>query len=131
MRHNILNMPRNICMGPNIQFMPCNLSIMLRNILIISCNISMPRNIVVCRLCAAVLSAEKQQRAYCPMSAGVAGFVLAYHDSPRRCCLWIDVTPTEGEFPSPTAYIMAALLYKQNFCSHCSRERGGQILTLQ
>ncbi len=94
-------------------------------------NISMPRNIVVCRLCAAVLSAEKQQRAYCPMCAGVAGFDLAYHDSPRRCCLWIDMTPTDGEFPSPTAYIMAALLYKQNFCSHSSQERGGQILTLQ
>jgi hypothetical protein len=24
---------------------------------------------------------------------------LLYPDSPRGCCLWIDVTPTEGEFP--------------------------------
>jgi hypothetical protein len=30
----------------------------------------------VCRLCAAVLLAGKQQRAYCQMCAGVAGFVL-------------------------------------------------------
>jgi hypothetical protein len=44
------------------------------------------------------------------MCAGVAGFVLAYHDSPRRCCLWIEVTPTEREFPLSTAYIVADYL---------------------
>ena len=34
--------------------------------------------------------------------------------SPRRCCLWIGVTPTERRFPLSTAYIVADLLYKQN-----------------
>jgi hypothetical protein len=34
-------------------------------------------------------SAGKQQRAYCPTCAVVAGFVHAYHHTPQRCCLWI------------------------------------------
>jgi hypothetical protein len=85
----------------------------------------------MCRLFAAVLSAGKQQRAYYPMCVDVAGFVLAYHDSPRRCCLWIEVPPTENEFPLSTAYIVADLLYKQNIRSRSSQERGRQILTLQ
>jgi hypothetical protein len=34
---------------------------------------------------------------------------LLYHDSPRRCYLWIDVTQTEGEFPLPHS------LYSGNF----------------
>jgi len=39
---NILNMPHNILIVPG------NILTMLRNILIMSCNISMPHNIVVC-----------------------------------------------------------------------------------
>jgi hypothetical protein len=31
----------------------------------------------------------------------LAFLFLLYHDSPWRCCLWIDVTPTEAEFPLP------------------------------
>jgi hypothetical protein len=27
-------------------------------------------------------------------------------DSPRRCCLWNEVTPTEEAFPLSTAYIV-------------------------
>jgi hypothetical protein len=57
-------------------------------------------------------------------------FLLDHH-SPQRCCLWIGVTPTERKFPSPTAYIVGDLLYKQNILSFSSQERGRQILTLQ
>ncbi len=62
------------------------------------------------------------------MCAGVAGFVLAYHDSPGRCCLWIEVTPTKKEFPLSTAYIVADLLYKQNISSHSLYIGGFTIL---
>ena len=48
------------------------------------------------------------------MCADVVGFVLAYPDSPWRCCFWIVVTPTENEFPLSSAYIVADLLFKQN-----------------
>ena len=65
------------------------------------------------------------------MCADVADFVLAYHYPPRRCCLWIEVTPTETVIPLSSAYIVVDLLYKQNIRSHSSQERGGQILTLQ
>jgi hypothetical protein len=48
------------------------------------------------------------------MYADVAGFVLAYHDSPWRCCLWIEVTRPENGFPLCSAYIVLDLLSKQN-----------------
>ncbi len=65
------------------------------------------------------------------MCADVAGFVLAYHNSPRRCCLWIEVTPTENEFPSPQLIEWGIYYISGNIRSRSSQERGGQILTLQ
>jgi hypothetical protein len=56
---------------------------------------------------------------------------LLDHYSPRRCCLWIEVTPTEKEFSPSTAYILADLLIKQNNHSYSSQKKGRQILTVQ
>jgi hypothetical protein len=61
------------------------------------------------------------------MCADVAGFVLAYHDSPQRCCLWIEVMPTETEFPLFTAYMVADLLYKQNILLLAHRKEAGSF----
>ncbi len=48
------------------------------------------------------------------------------HDSPRRCCLWNEVMPTEG-VPPPYS---ASLLCKRCIWFHCSQERGRWISTL-
>jgi hypothetical protein len=56
---------------------------------------------------------------------------LLDHYSPRRCCLWIGVTPTKREFSPLHSLYSEDSLYKQKNHSHSPQERGGQILTLQ
>jgi hypothetical protein len=57
----------------------------------------------------------------------MAGFVLAYHDSPWRCYLWIEVMPTETEFPLSSAYIVADLLNKKNIFLTAHRKEAGRF----
>jgi hypothetical protein len=47
--------------------------------------------------------------------AGVVGFVLVLnYDSPRKCCLWNEVTSTEEVSPLSTAFIVRVyyILYR-------------------
>jgi hypothetical protein len=80
----------------------------------------------VCR----VLSAGKQQRTCCPLCAGVSALFLLDHDSTWRCCLWNEVTPTEGVLPLPHSLYSSCLLYKVCIWFPSWQERGRQILTL-
>ena len=75
-------------------------------------------------MCSSIFGG-KATWAYCSLWAGVVGFVLVLvHDSHRSCCLWNEVTPTEGVPLLDTGFYNLSSLYKWHNCRQNLPRRG-------
>ncbi len=53
--------------------------------------------------------------------------ILLDHNSPRRCCLWIGVTPIEKEFSPSTAYIVWIYYISRRIVLTAHRKEAGKF----